>query len=324
MDPAPTDLTPPLPHAQPTLAVVVPATDAPATLERCLAALGQSSRAPDELHVVGAGDTDLPGPAAARNAGAAVAGAEVLVFIDSDVEPAADALARIASAFASQPDLCALFGAYDDAPAAPGIVSRFRNLLHHHVHATAAGPATTFWAGLGAVRAEAFDDVGGFDAVAYPAPSIEDLEFGGRLSAAGKRILLDPKIRGRHLKRWSLVGMMRSDLLDRGAPWTRLLLERGVDSATLNLGLRHRASALLSLVAAASFLRRRPALAVVALLAMIGLNTRFYALLRRRLGDEQLAAGIALHALHHLTAIASVPVGVLQHLGQRSRTPGDS
>ncbi|MGH7896935.1 MAG: acetone carboxylase subunit gamma, partial [Candidatus Binatia bacterium] len=43
--------------------------------------------------------------------------------------------------------------------------SRFRNLLHRHVHQEGAGPATTFWAGLGAIRREAFERVGGFDAL---------------------------------------------------------------------------------------------------------------------------------------------------------------
>ena len=32
------------------------------------------------------------------------------------------------------PASTALFGSYDDAPAAPGLVSQFRNLLHHYVH----------------------------------------------------------------------------------------------------------------------------------------------------------------------------------------------
>ena len=60
--------------------------------------------------------------------------------------------------FAADPTLSALFGAYDDLPAAPGIVSNFRNLLHHHVHHRNAGPAETFWTGLGAVRRRASSD----------------------------------------------------------------------------------------------------------------------------------------------------------------------
>ena len=74
----------------PTLAVVVPAADRPASLERCLSALGAGSCVPDEL-VVQQGPAGA-GPAAARNLGAAATRAEVLVFVDSDVEVRPDAL----------------------------------------------------------------------------------------------------------------------------------------------------------------------------------------------------------------------------------------
>ena len=139
---------------QPSLAVIVPATDSPPTLERCLAALEHSSEPPDELIVI----TNPPGrgPAEARNDGAAQATSELLAFVDADVAVDPQALARLRAAFAADPALAAAFGAYDDSPAAPGAVSRFRNLLHHHVHADAAGPAETFWAGLGAVRSADF------------------------------------------------------------------------------------------------------------------------------------------------------------------------
>ena len=137
----------------PTLAVVVPATDSPASLGACLAAINNGSRIPEELIVLR--EPAGIGPAAARNLGAAEAGADVIVFVDSDVEVHPDALERIAARFAVDPGLEALFGAYDDDPAHAGLTSRYRNLLHHHVHASAAGEAETFWAGLGGVRREA-------------------------------------------------------------------------------------------------------------------------------------------------------------------------
>ncbi|HEV2784812.1 MAG TPA: glycosyltransferase, partial [Solirubrobacteraceae bacterium] len=160
------------------LSVVIPATDAPATLPRCLAALARSAE-PHEVVVVE--DPGLGGPAAARNAGVARAQGDVVVFVDADVEVHPDALRRLRAALDADAGLDAVFGAYDDRPAARATVSRFRNLLHHHVHARADGPATTFWAGLGAIRREAFDAVGGFDAERYRSPCIEDIELGMRL-----------------------------------------------------------------------------------------------------------------------------------------------
>jgi GT2 family glycosyltransferase len=301
----------------PTLAAVVPATDAPLWLERCTQALRAGGRSPDELIVqrkpAGAG------PAAARNAGAARSRGEVLVFVDSDVEVHPDALARIERRFAEEPELAALFGAYDDDPAAPGLTSRFRNLLHHHVHASSPGTAETFWAGLGAVRREAFEAVGGFDESRFPLASVEDVELGLRLRRRGERIALDPAIQGRHLKAWTPLGMVRTDFWLRGVPWARLLLRDGGASGTLNLGWRHRLSAAASVVIAVSLALRRPRAALMALLGTALLNRKLYALLVRRGGSKLLVAGVGLHQLHHLTAVASVPVALLLHALERGR-----
>ena len=136
------------------ISAIVPATDAPATLGRCLAALAAADEPPEEVIVVDS--ADRPGPAAARNEGARRAIGELLVFVDADVEPHRDAFTRLRAAFAADPGLDALFGSYDDDPADQALVSRFRNLLHHHVHQEGAGPAETFWAGLGAIRRDSF------------------------------------------------------------------------------------------------------------------------------------------------------------------------
>jgi GT2 family glycosyltransferase len=299
------------------LSAIVPATNRPPTLERCVAAIREARAAPDELIVVTAAPG--PGPAAARNEGARGATEDVLVFVDADVLPHADVFERIRSAFDASPELVALFGSYDDRPEAPGVVSRFRNLLHHDTHQTAAGPAETFWAGLGAVRRDAFLASGGFDEVRYPRPSIEDIELGMRLTSGGALVRLDPGVQGTHLKRWSLAEMLRTDLLRRGAPWVALLLREGRRSRTLNLGWSYRLSALASLVGLAALCRRRLARAAVAMAALVVLNRRLYALLFRRYGAAQAALGVPLLVLHHVSAVASVPFGVVAHLRERSR-----
>ena len=290
------------------LTVVVPATGMPPTLGRCLAALARSSE-PHRVEVVAAPHDS--GPAAARNAGVARGGAATVVFVDADVEVHPDALARLRRRLEADPGLAAVFGAYDERPAATGLVSRFRNLLHHHVHAGSAGPATTFWAGLGAIRREAFDAVGGFDERRYPRPSIEDVELGMRLHAAGHRIALDPAVRGTHLKRWTLRSMVRTDLAARGAPWVALALERKAAGTSLNLAWRHRAAAAAALLAAVTLVLGRPRLASAGVFVMILANMSFYALLGRRGGLRLAVAGVPLHLLHHLTAVLSVPAGAV-------------
>ncbi|MGZ8693709.1 MAG: glycosyltransferase family 2 protein, partial [Gaiellaceae bacterium] len=205
------------------LAVIVPATNSPRTLTQCLAAIRSSTDPPEELVVVE--EPNRYGPAAARNAGVGQTASDVLVFVDADVVLHRDALTRIRDAFDGDDALDALFGSYDDRPGALGVVSQFRNLLHHHVHQNAAGPATTFWAGLGAMRRDVFLEAGGFDAYRFPGPSIEDIELGARLVAQGRRIACDPLLQGTHLKRWTMLGMLRVDLTRRGIPWIALLLE---------------------------------------------------------------------------------------------------
>lgn len=299
------------------LAAVVPATDRPPTLAACLKAIEAAAEPPEQVIVVS--EPPSLGPAAARNRGAAQAMSELLVFVDADVAVHADVFVRIRQAFVENPGLAAVFGAYDDDPAEPDLVSGFRNLLHHHVHTQGAGPASTFWAGIGAIRAAVFAELGGFDERRYPSPSIEDIELGARLHAGGYPVLLDPGIQGKHLKRWTLASMIRTDLVDRGIPWAELVLARESDAATLNLGTRHRLSALASLSLLVSLGRRRYGAAVVSAAAFTALNRDFYVLIARRRGAAQAGGGLVLHLVHSLTATAAAGVAVWRRAGRRTR-----
>ena len=294
---------------------VVPATDRPAHLSRVVDAIRSADEPPDDLIVVD--EPRFYGPAAARNAGAERAVGDILVFVDADVVPRQDAFRRIRRAFEADPRLTAIFGSYDDAPEAPGVVSQFRNLLHHYVHQQSPGAASTFWAGLGAIRREAFLDAGGFDAERYPAASIEDIELGIRLAASGARLELDPALQGTHLKRWTLTSMVRTDLVARGVPWVALLARERAVPTGLNLGWRQRLSAAASVVAMASLATRRPRQAAIAGCALVALNADFYELLLKRRGPAEAAVGVGLHLLHHLTGAAAVPLGLLQHARKR-------
>jgi GT2 family glycosyltransferase len=297
------------------LTVIVPASDTPAGLGRCVAAIRAADDPPDEVIVIE--ETERPGPAAARNEGALHAGGDILVFVDADVLPHRDAFTRIRAAFDADPALTAMFGSYDASPEAGDAVSGFRNLLHHFVHQSSPGRAATFWAGLGAIRREAFANAGGFDDLRYRESSIEDIELGMRLSAAGERLELDPRLQGTHLKRWTLATMVRTDFSRRGVPWVALLARQGSVSTGLNLGWRHRLSAAASLAAVGAVAARRPRGATVALGALVALNVPFYKLLLRQRGPAQTATGVVLHVVHHLTAAAAVPAGLASHARER-------
>ncbi len=295
------------------ISAIVPATNEPPTLAACLEALRAASLAPDEILV--ATDPRRGRPSEARNRAAARAAGDVLLFVDADVLVHRDAVARIRAAFERDDELAAVFGSYDDEPTDPGLVSRFRNLLHHHVHQSSPGPARSFWTGLGAIRRDAFEQAGGFRPVRQLI-SVEDVELGMELAAQNRLIRLDTGLLGTHLKRWTLAGMVRTDFQQRGIPWVELLLRRRELPTTLNLGWRHRASTVATLFAVGAAAGGRPRPAVAAIATLVALNSRFYALLLRRGGPALAAAGIGLHALHLLTAAAAVPAGVGAHFGQ--------
>jgi hypothetical protein len=307
------------------ISVIMPTVDWGPTFALCLQAAHAGLGADDQLLVVFDGVPPPPpdwlhasgavllhtgtrsGPAAARNLGANKARHPILLFVDADVQVHADAIERIRAHFNADPDLAALFGSYDDRPAAPGLVSRFRNLLHHHTHTSNAGQACTFWAGCGAVRRDSFLALGGFDAETYRQPCIEDIDFGLRLSDAGGRILLDPAIQGTHHKRWTLGLMLRTDIQQRAIPWSRLLLSRRQLPATLNLSSSAQLSAGLSLLmpgalaAAASSSALQPwALLVLAtcVALILLLNRPFLALLWRQGGMRLATGGLGLFILY--------------------------
>jgi hypothetical protein len=339
---------------RPFLSVVVPAHNAAAMLPRSLGALRSTDVARDawELIVIDDASRDatslvaaeyadvvitLPpgphGPAYARNRGVEVARGEVVVFIDADVCVHADTLGRFAALFAQRPDIAAAFGSYDASPPASGIVSQFRNLLHHHVHQRDAGDAETFWAGCGAVRRDVLIGAGLMDAWHFPRPQIEDIELGRRLRRAGHRILLCPEIQCVHLKRWTLRGMLVTDFKDRGTPWMRLILAEGAGAtpATLNLRFREKVCTVMAgihfaaLLAAPVLRSAWPLLvALVAAAVVVGVNHRFFSLLRRSRGIGFALAAVPLHLLFYFTGGLAGVAGMLHHVARRSRSrPAD-
>ena len=184
------------------------------------------------------------------------------------------------------------------------------------------GSAETFWAGCGAVRRLEFTDVGGFDTVRFPRPQIEDIELGYRLRDRGGRIVLDPLIQGTHLKRWTLGGMLRTDLLDRGIPWMLLLLERrGRTAQALNAGRSEQlkvgiaALATLLLLSAALLGSAQPVLLAALLFAILATsNLPMYAWFARQRGIGFSLAVIPLHLAHYVSNAVAAIVGIARHV----------
>lgn len=328
-------------HARPFLSVIVPAYQATGVLPQTLEALSASDlpREAWELIVVDDGSTDdtsliasqcadvvirlsgrARGPAYARNRGFEASRGEVLVFVDSDVCVHPDTLRRFFDLFHHRPAVDAAFGSYDTRPPARGLVSQYRNLLHHYVHQQHSGRAETFWAGLGAIRSTVFADIGMFNEWHYPRAQIEDIELGRRLRQRGHEIVLEPHIQGTHLKRWAFRSMLATDVRSRGVPWMWLILREGASPDTLNLkGAQKACTALAGGAAAATvaaLVWRSPwplAVAAIALAIVLGLNLGFYEFLRRVRGPGFALAAMPLHLLYYLSNVISAPLGWVVH-----------
>jgi glycosyltransferase involved in cell wall biosynthesis len=244
------------------------------------------------------------GPSSARNYGARHARGEILFFVDADIVVMPGAASRIAKVFEEHPDVDAVFGSYNACPRTPGVVSQYRNLLHHYVHQKGNPEASTFWAGCGAVRRSAFEAIGGFDEKRFPR-CIEDIELGYRLRQAFRRIFLDKGLYGTHLKRWTLRSMIRTDIFCRAVPWTRLILESKKAPQDLNLKRGQRLSVVLAglsllFLFLAAFQPELLELSAGAFAGVIVLNRDLYAFFFRQRGLLFTIACISLHLLYYL------------------------
>ncbi|MCB2135909.1 MAG: glycosyltransferase family 2 protein [Rhodobacteraceae bacterium] len=312
-----------------TISVVVPAFRAadvlPRVLEPLLAMLSRGEvsevivvddQSPDETAAIarnlGARVLTTPkngGPGAARNLAAEHATGDILWFVDSDVIAWPDGAAKVRAAL-SEPNVAAVFGSYDATPAGTHWFSRYKNLMHRFYHQKADREAATFWAGCGAVRAEMFRSIGGFDVETYRVPSIEDIELGYRIRAAGGRILVDPTLLGKHLKVWTPRNAIFTDIFRRALPWSRLMISREGVANDLNTSHAERLKAviagtfLLALLMLPFIPAVWPVTLAAAVLAVIA-NLDFARFLYRNGGAAFAAASLVYHQLYYVYSAAA-------------------
>lgn len=329
----------------PSISVVIPVFNAGGDLEKCLAAITASDFPVHECIVVDDGSTDgctrtiehrdnvkllrmerQGGPGLARNHGAENATGDILFFTDADVLLHPDALGKAARTFAENPEVSAVFGSYDQAPGHPSLLSRYRNLYHHWNHQVGSEDASTFWTGCGAVRRSVFLELGGFSRD-YARPSIEDIEFGYRLRSAGHRTRLIKDMQGTHLKEWTLIGMLRTDLFQRGIPWVVLLRRYPDMPADLNLSWMARLATVLSgliLLFVVLLVPGHPVslglwpwilVPLLAIAGIVWIQRDFFRLVTRLHGPGFGLAVVPLQILFFITCGLSVPLGYLKALG---------
>ena len=307
--------------------VIVPAHNAANTLADCLRAILTSSVHPDEVIVFNDGSTDdtpriaqrFPvqllsntgppvGPAVGRNRCAAIAKSKILVFVDADVIVHGSAIGTLLSTIVENLTVAASFGSYDDRPRSRRIAALYANLRHYYMHQSGPTDALTFWAGLGAIRQNAFQDVGGFDA-RIARSSIEDIELGVRLNTAGYQIRLVPTAQGTHCKDWRLFELWQTDIFRRAIPWSRLLLNCTTQGMSLNLSRTERLRVILTysalLAGGVGIVTELNWLGPAGIFIWALSNASFLALLFRVGGTRALVGGFALHFCYYIYSSVS-------------------
>jgi hypothetical protein len=139
----------------------------------------------------------------------------------------------------------------------------------------------------------------------YAVPSIEDIELGHRLKRKGYRIVIDKRLQGKHLKKWTLWSLFKTDVFCRAVPWCRLIFESRGMPADLNLKLSDRISSvlvcLLVLMLPLSLFFTAARVMVLLLLAgIIIANRDLYRFFLRRRGLWFVLRAIPLHAFYYL------------------------
>jgi glycosyltransferase involved in cell wall biosynthesis len=140
------------------------------------------------------------GPAAARNAGARIARGECFLFMDADVVYEAGLLEKAKQLLDGDPELQAVSFFSQKYHPGDNAVRNFGASIEHFwllkflEPGKSLGEVKGFAARNGAIRREAFESVGGFDA-SFKTNAHEDYDFGKRLTQRNKSVLArDPVI----------------------------------------------------------------------------------------------------------------------------------
>lgn len=250
---------------------------------------------------------------------------DILFFLDADVAVCPDAIGQVAAVFRREPELAAVFGSYDDAPAATNFLSQYKNLFHHYVHQTANEEASTFFGACGAIRRDVFLALGGYDE-RYRQPAIEDIELGYRLKRAGYRVWLCKTLQVKHLKRWSVVSLLKSDFFHRALPWTELILRDRRFVNDLNLRFSSRISLMLTygLVGALVGSWIWPgslAFAGALILSLLTLNVPLYRFFWSKRGLRFAVQTVPWHWFYYFYSGMAFVIGVARYLFRRPRSP---
>jgi hypothetical protein len=168
------------------------------------------------------------------------------------------------------------------------------------------------------IRRQQFLALGGFDLQRYRRPAIEDIDLGYRLKLVGGQIRLVKTVQVKHLKAWNCWTLLRSDIFDRGIPWTRLILRDKSFMADLNLQTHNRVSvvaiyALLLSLAVGIWYPQTWGVALGLAVLLLWLNLHLYQFFYQKRGLLFTLRVIPMHWLYYFYNAISFGSGILLH-----------
>ncbi len=215
------------------LTIVIPTRDSAVSLRQCLGALLLNDLTETEILIVDdaseeslaehvlplAASTPLRwlrlekrmGPAGARNRGLREAAFPHVLFVDSDIVLPARSLEWIREGldiYSHRHEVAGVLGVYHEEIPWGDFFSNYKNLYTCHLYRTTDKLSPFVQTAIFCVRREVLESVGGFDGRLATA---EDFRLGIDLGARGYRFVIDPRISGVHLKRYTLAGILRED-----------------------------------------------------------------------------------------------------------------
>lgn len=148
------------------------------------------------------------GASAARNSGAGAAKSEVLLFIDGDVVVPPETFAILEEDF-RDPETAGVVGLLRPFTRYDNLCSQYKNFYMHYTYGRLPDLIPVFYTSIAAIRKEVFRECGGFDE-RYRSATIEDTEFGVRVTGRGHRLLHDKRLQVDHIRRYGLRGLLKT------------------------------------------------------------------------------------------------------------------
>lgn len=250
------------------LSIVIPVYNSAAALQKCLEALLANELHSTEIVIVNDGSTDdtpvlanalaekrpgliriisnpvRQGPARSRNIGLREARYPYLFFLDADVIVPPETVSKIRDSldlYSHRREVAGVLGMYSEKVPTADFWSNYKNLYTCFLYEVTDPLSPYLHTPMFCCRKDVLETFGGFDERLTKG---EDFKLGVRLGSRGYRFAIDRRIRGIHLKRYSIGEILKED-------WSRVQHLRRIrlDPVERRFSYRaHRLSRLLSVI----------------------------------------------------------------------------